>query len=214
MNIRFSSPIFFTALLLGAYTCLTGCATTGIDRATKTTNSMQSVESDYRQASIRIDAANASLDNLVKLSQGDTKKAFNAYSDNVDKMERLGKRLDMHTEMMRTRGNEYLKDWESSYTSPEIRELSEQRRIEVRENYARIPEASIGVKGALKSYLADISDIRTFLSNDLTPKGIDSIRPIAQRAVTDGDNLKETIKPVLAAIDRVKAGMVQGGTGK
>jgi Protein of unknown function (DUF2959) len=214
MNIRVPSSVFFTALLLGAYTCLTGCATTGIDRATKTTNSMQSVESDYRQASVRIDATNASLDNLIKLSNGDTKKNYNAYAENVDKMEKLGKRLDMHTDKMSTQGNEYLKDWESSYSSPEIRELSEQRRIEVRENYARIPEASIGVKGALKSYLADIRDIQKFLSNDLTTQGIDSIRPIAQRAVVDGENLKEAVKPVLAAIDRVKAGMVQGGTNK
>jgi hypothetical protein len=30
----------------------------------------------------------------------------------------------------------------------------------------------------------------------------------------DGDSLKETIKPVLAAIDRVKTEMLQGGTNK
>jgi hypothetical protein len=214
MNIRMITSVFSTALLLGAYSCLTGCATTGIDRATKTTNTMQRVESDYRQASIRIDATNASLEKLITMTAGDTKKAFSDYSDNVDKMENLGKLLDKHTEKMSTQRNEYFTEWESSYTNPEIRELSEQRRIELRENYARIPEASIGVKGDLKSYLGDIRDIQKFLSNDLTPNGIETIRPIALKAVTDGDSLKESIKPVLAAIDRVKAGMIQGGTSK
>jgi hypothetical protein len=125
-------------------------------------------------------------------------------------MEKLGKQLDMHNEKMRARGNEYFTEWESSYTNPEIRELSERRRIEMREIYAKIPEASIGVRGSLKSYLTDIKEIQRYLSYDLTPVGIEAIRPTAQRAMVDGENVKESVKPVLAAIDLVKAEMPQG----
>jgi len=214
MKFRFQSTVFFTAVLLGALTSLTGCATTGMDRAAKTTTSMQTVEGDYKQASVQIDATRASLEELVKPNQADMKKAFDAYTDNVQKMEKLGKQLDTHTEKMRVRGNEYFTEWESSYTNPEIRELSERRRIEIREGYVKISEASIGVKGALKSYLTDIREIQKYLANDLTPQAIESIRPIAQRSLTDGDNLKETVKPVLAAIDQVKVDMVQGGMNK
>ncbi|GFE60659.1 DUF2959 family protein [Geobacter sp. AOG2] len=214
MKFRFQSAVFFTTVLLGAFTSLTGCATTGMDRATKTTNSMQMVEGDYKHASVQIDATRASLEELVKPNQADMKKAFDAYTDNVQKMEKSGKQLDTHTEKMRVRGNEYFTEWESSYTNPEIRELSERRRIDIREGYVKISEASIGVKGALKSYLTDIREIQKYLANDLTPQGVDSIRPIAQRALTDGDNLKETVKPVLAAIDLVKVDMVQGGMNK
>ena len=84
----------------------------------------------------------------------------------------------------------------------------------MREVYAKIPEASVGVKGALKSYLSDIREIQKYLSNDLTPQGIESIRPTAQKALKDGDNPKEAIKPVLTAIDRGKAEMTQGGMNK
>jgi hypothetical protein len=214
MKHRFQSAVFFTSVFLGAITCLTGCATTGMDRATKTTNSMQTVEADYKQASVQIDTTRASLEELIKPDQTDMKKAYDAYTVNVVKMEKSGKRLDTHTEKMRVKGNDYFAEWESSYTNPEIRELSERRRIEIREGYVRISEASIGVKGTLKSYLTDIREIQKYLSNDLTPQGIESIRPVAQRALTDGDNLKETVKPVLAAIDRVKIDMVQGGMNK
>ncbi|MBE0568248.1 MAG: DUF2959 family protein [Deltaproteobacteria bacterium] len=217
MKLGFPSAVFFTTVFLGAISGLTGCATTettGIDRATKTTNLMQTVEGDYQQASEQIDATRASLEDLIKPGQTDMKKAFDAYTGNVEKMEKSGKRLEMHTEQMRVGGKEYFAQWESSYTSPEIRELSERRRNEMRELYAKIPEASIGVSGALKSYLTDIRDIQTYLSNDLTPQGIESIRPIAQKAVTDGENLKETVKPVLIAIDRVKTEMTQGGKNK
>jgi Protein of unknown function (DUF2959) len=214
MKLRFPTTVFFTTVLLGAITCLTGCATTGMDRATKTTNSMQTVEGDYKQASVQIDVTRASMEDLVKPDQPNMKKAYDAYAENVKKMEKLGKRLDTHTEKMTSRGNEYFAEWEGSYTNPEIRELSERRRIEMRAVYAQIPEASIGVKGALKSYLTDIGEIQKYLSNDLTPQGINAIRPVAQRAVQDGDNLKETIKPVLTAIDRVKYEMAQGGTNR
>jgi hypothetical protein len=214
MKFRFQTATFFTTVLLGALTCLTGCATTGMDRAAKTTTSMQSVEEDYKQASIQIDVTRASLEELVKPDQADMKKAFNAYTENVQKMEKSGKRVDMHTEKMRARSNEYFTEWESSYTNPEIRELSERRRIEIREGYVKISEASVGVKGALVSYLTDIREIQKYLANDLTPQAIVSIRPVAQRALTDGDNLKETVKPVLAAIAQVKVEMIQGGINK
>jgi hypothetical protein len=214
MKIRFRSTLFFSTVLLGAITSLTGCATTGMDRATKTTNSMQTVEGDYKQASVQIDATRASLEDLVRPVQTDMKKSYNAYTDNVNRMEKTGKHLDTHTEKMRVRGNDYFMEWESSYSNPEIREISEQRRIEMREVYAKIPEASIGVKGALKAYLTDIREIQKYLANDLTPQGIAAIGPIAQRAVTDGDSLKITINNVLTAIERVKTEMIQGGTKK
>ncbi|RQW89542.1 MAG: hypothetical protein EHM79_03085 [Geobacter sp.] len=210
MKLRVQSGVFFTALLLGAFTCLTGCATTGIDRATKTTDSMQAVEEDYLKASEQIDVTRVSLENLIKPQQPDLRKSYDEYADNVEKMEKLGKQLDRHSEKMRARGNVYFTEWENSYTNPEIRELSERRRIEMREVYAKIPEASIGVRGSLKSYLTDIKEIQRYLSYDLTPAGIEAIRPIAQRAVIDGDSVKEAIKPVLAAIDLVKAEMPQG----
>lgn len=214
MKLRIQPAVIFTTVLLGAITCLTGCATTGMDRATKTTNSMQAVEDDYRQASGQIDVTRASLEDLVKPTQTDVKKANDVYSDNVVKMEKLGKQLDMHTDNMRARGNDYFMEWESSYTNPEIRELSERRRIEMRAIYAKIPAASIGVKGALKSYLTDIREIQKYLANDLTPQGIAAISPTAQRAIMDGESVKEAIKPVLTAIGQVKVEMTQGGTNK
>jgi hypothetical protein len=80
----------------------------------------------------------------------------------------------------------------------------------MREIYAKIPEASIGVRGALKSYLTDIKEIQLYLSCDLTPEGIEAIRPTALKAVLDGESLKETVKPVLAAIDLARTEMPQG----
>lgn len=194
-----------TMVLVFILVLLSGCAITGRERATETTTSMRAVEKDYQQALVQIDATNAALEDLVRPQQGDLKKSFDAYTKNVTRMEKLGKQLTKHTEKMTTQGDDYLAEWENSYTNPEIQALSEQRRVEVREVYSKIPEASVGIKGALKSYLTDIKEIQKYLANDLTPRGIDAIRPVARKAVVDGDNLKETIKPVLRAFAKIRA---------
>jgi hypothetical protein len=210
MKSRFTKAVLPLLVLFGAIIYLPGCATIGMDRATKTTDTMQALENDYRQAGLQIDATNASLASLVMPAQKDTRKAYKAYSKEVKKMEALGSRLNQHADEMQSQRDTYFEKWETSYASAEIQELSEQRRVDMRAAYAKIPEASIGVKGALQAYLNDTREIQRYLSNDLTPQGIESIRPVAHRAVMDGKRVQESIKPLLTAIGQVKSGMVQG----
>jgi len=205
VKLEFRPFTFFHTVVFVFILVLSGCATSGRERATETTTSMRAVENDYQRALVQIDETNASLEDLVRPQQEDKKKAFDAYTKNVTEMEKLGQQLAIHTEKMRTQSADYLAEWENSYTNPEIRALSEQRRVEVSQIYATIPEASVGIKGALKSYLSDIKEIQLYLANDLTPRGIDAIRPVARKAVVDGDNLKETINPVLSAFARIRA---------
>jgi len=206
--------VLFISLTIAAGSSLTGCATTGAERATKATNTMQTVESDYRQVSMQVDATNASLQELINLNQIDMKKALDNYNTNVTRMQKLGKRLDKNTADMNAQGQNYFSEWEkqgNSYTNPQIRQLSEERRLQLRSVFSEIPEASIGVKGSLHSYIADISEIQRYLSTDLTSKGVEAITPVAQKAEQDGENLKTSVRPVLAAIDHAKTAMTQGG---
>lgn len=214
MKERTATLVLFTSLLFATGSNLTGCATTGTERATKTTNSMQTVESDYRQVSSNVDATNASLKDLINTDQADMKKALDNYKTNVTKMQTLGKQLDKHTADMSAQGQDYFSEWDkqgNTYTNPQIRQLSEERRLQLRGVFSQIPEASDGVKGALHSYLADISEILQYLSNDLTSKGVEGITPVAQKAMQDGEDLKTSVKPVLAAIDHARTAMAQGG---
>ena len=214
MKLSTATLVLFTSLLFAAGSSLTGCATTGSERAAKTTNTMKTVESDYRQVSLQVDATNASLRELVNPDQIDLKKALDNYNTNVARMQKLGKQLDKHTADMSAQGQNYFSEWDKqggTYTNPQIRQLSEERRLQLRGVFSQIPEASVGVKGSLHSYLADISDIQKYLSNDLTSKGVEGITPAAQKAMRHGEDLKTTVKPVLAAINNARTAMAQGG---
>lgn len=215
MKVRTTRATIIATLLLVAITGLSGCVTTGMQRSEKTGITMKAVESDIQQAVAQVDVTAASLENLTRLNQPDEKKAFEKYSADVSKMESLGKRMFEHADKMSAQGKEYFEEWQKqgdSYANTEIRALSEQRRADMGAVYVKISESSVGVKGAFKDYMSDIKEIRTYLSNDLTPKGVEAITPIAQKAVRDGDSLKDSAKAVLSAIGTARAELAQGGT--
>lgn len=214
MTFHLKSVFAPITLLLGLILVVSGCATTGSGRAEKTTAKMEVVENEIRQAVVQVDATGASLEKLIAPGLSDTKAAFAIYADNVVKMERLGEKLIKHTDEMSVRGKDYFAEWEkqgNTFTNPQIRELSEQRRSDLNTEYRKIAEASIGVKGRFIAYLRDIKEIKSFFATDLTDKGIKSLTPVAQKAISDGANLNNSVVPVLSAIEAAKREMAQGG---
>lgn len=200
------STIF--AMLLISFTFLGGCATTGMDRSVKTTNSIHEVDAEIRKMIVHVDDTGSSLDALVSPGNPDLKKSFDSYTDNVTRLDKEGKKLLARIEEMKLRSYEYFAEWEKqgdTFTNPDIRALSMDRRNKLAQIYAHVPTAASGIKGAYFDYLTDLKEIQMYLSNDLTPKGIAAITPVAQKSTRDGDVLKESIKPVLAAMDEIKA---------
>ncbi len=208
MKIRKHLLAFFAMLLLGTSTILGGCATTGMDRSVKTSNSIRDVDKEIRKMMVQIDVTAASLDSLVMPGQSNLKKSFDTYSDNVAKLDSEGKRVLKRTDEMKSNSKEYFGEWEKqgdAFTNAEIRELSTERRNKLAESYARVPAASSGIKGTYNAYLTDLKEIQKFLSTDLTPKGIEAITPVAQKSVQDLDALKASLVPVITALDEIKA---------
>jgi chromosome segregation ATPase len=213
MKLRNYSLAVVTTFLLGTAAFLGGCATTGMDRSVKASNSIKDVDSEIRKMIVQIDVTAASLDSLVAPGQTELRKPFNTYSDNLGKLESEGKRVNKRVEEMKARNNEYFSEWEKqgdSFTNPEMRGLSAERRTKLAEIYARVPEAASGVKGNYQAYLTDLKEIQKYLSTDLTPKGVESINPIAKKSVQDLDLLKQSLQPVIAALDEIKAELYSG----
>ena len=203
----------FCVNVAAAGSSLTGCATTGTERAAKATTNIQTVEAEYRQIPAQVDLTNATLKDLISPDQTDVKKAFQAFKSNADKMEKLENQLEKNSAEMTAKGNDYFMEWEKEnkdYTNPQIRQLSEERRLQLREEFAQIPQASVGVKGSLNAYVTQMKDIEKFFSNDLTAKGIEKMTPVARQAIQDGEAVKTSVNPVLAAIKRVETALKPG----
>lgn len=213
MKFRTHSLAIFTTLLLCTAPFLGGCATTGMDRSVKTSNSIRDVDSEIKKVIVQIDLTAKSLDSLVAEGNPDLKKSFNNYSDNLDKLEHEGNRVLKRMDEMKTNSKEYFSEWDKqgvAYKNPELSALSEERRSKLAEIYARVPAAGAGVKSSYLSYVTNLKEIKLYLSNDLTPKGVDTVTPIAQRAVQDMAVLNESLKPVMSALDEIQAELYSG----
>ena len=205
---------FLLTTLSIAVISIAGCATTCMQRSEKASTSMQAVDNDIKLIVAQLDAAGASLEELTRTGQSDVKKAFDLYSDNILKLAAMENGFSKHADEMKARGKDYFEEWQtegSKYKNPRIQELSEQRRMALADIYGQIPLNSIGVKEAFRAYLSDVTEIQTYLSNDLTSKGVEAIAPMARRASMDGDNLKYAIKDLEMAIEQARAEMTQGG---
>jgi hypothetical protein len=114
---------------------------------------------------------------------------------------------------MKKSSKEYFGEWEKqgdAFTNQEIRELSAERRNKLAEIYARVPASADGIKGTYNAYLIDLKEIQKFLSTDLTPKGVEGITPVANKSVQDLDSLKASLRPVIVALDEIKAELYSG----
>jgi len=207
MKFRNHSLAIYTMLLLGTASFMGGCATTGMDRSVKTSSSIKDVDSEIRKMNVQIDVTAASLEALVRSEKSDLKKPFNTYSNELEKLDHEGKKVIKRLDDMKSHSKEYFAEWEKqgdTFTNSEIRNLSDQRRSKLADIYAQVPAAGLGIKGAYNAYLTDLKEIQKYLSNDLTPKGIEGITPEANKSIQNLNALKASLQPVLTALDDIK----------
>ena len=218
MRSRLAVVIFFC---LAVVLVASGCAKkrTGVQLSEQTTASMLDVKQSLIEASAQIDATNASLNDVIRTGESgaqpeNVKASYEAYSDNVRKMDQTAKMVNKHIDQMTTRGNDYFQEWGKSggsYTDPQMQKLSAQERNRLTQSFADISSASAGMRGSLNAYLAEIKQIQTYLSNNLTTAGLSAVAPIAQAAARDGAELKRSFQPVQTAIERARVEMMPGG---
>ena len=114
---------------------------------------------------------------------------------------------------MKAQSKEYFSEWEKqgdAFSNEEIRELSSERRNKLADIYARVPAASAGIKATYHDYLTDLKEIQKYLSTDLTPKGVEAIVPVAKKSVKNLVALKASLRPVIEALDDIKAELYKG----
>jgi hypothetical protein len=213
MKVRKQSLAVSTMFLLCSTAIFGGCATTGMDRSVKTSNSIQEVDTEIRKLVVQIDATGSSLDTLVVAQKPDLKKSFDSYSNHLAKLEQEGKRTLKRIDEMKANSKEYFAEWEKqgdTFTNPEIRALSEERRVRLATIYAKVPAAGSGIKGAYLAYLTDLKEIQKFLSTDLTPQGVEAIDPVAKKTLQDRELLKDSLRPVVTALDDIKVELYSG----
>ncbi|MFU8813517.1 MAG: hypothetical protein ACNA78_11175 [Balneolaceae bacterium] len=211
---QFNMPASLLTVLFLVPILTAACSSTGMQRSEDVQSSMQAVDNDIKEIVVQLDVIGASLDELIKSGQTDVKRAFDLYSYNVSEIKNMETDFAKHAGQMEESGKTYFAEWDKSgqkYDNPDIQKKSNERRAALGLIYDKIAQNNIGVKEAFRAYVSDVNEIETFLSNDLTRLGIDSISPVANKAVNNGRLLRNELSDLQTAIEDARSEMRQLG---
>lgn len=193
---------------------VSACSTTGMQRSEDLQSSMKTVDDDIKEIVVQIDAIGASLDELSKPGQADVKRAYELYSENVSEIVGMEKDFSRHVNKMIENGETYFEEWDKNnaqYDNPELQRSSDERREELGRIYDRIAENNIGVREAFRTYVSDVNEIDSYLSNDLTSRGLSSISSLTDKTVQNGERLRNELRSLQSAIEDARSEMAQSG---
>jgi hypothetical protein len=197
------------AAFIAACANLPGSGSDNDNPAENVTSNMEQVDADLRDAVMQVDAVDASIETLLNADTS-LNPAFERYARNVEEMERVGEELEQHADALRTQGFDYFAEWReqtAEVSNPDVAEISDQRHEETREAFTELTRSSANVKRTLQTYISDLRDIETYLSNDLTPAGVEAIQPVAEQAQKDGEALQQAIQPMINALNKARSTM-------
>ena len=186
---------------VGALTllCAGGCASGNYQKADAASESL-------RRASIQIDAENhaidlalARLDSLVNKPAPDLKPQFKQFSEALDHLVAASDRAEKAAADAHHKSNEYFRNWDKEVAAinfEAVKEQSVSRKTQVSNEFNTVDQRYRENQAVVIPLISYLRDIRTALSTDLTPGGLESVKPLAENA---GQNARK----VQGALDRL-----------
>lgn len=198
---RVSVAVAAVTALFMAVGCASGARSAG---------TYSSVESTHKGLIATRDQINKTGESLQKLmgQSGDLRAAYKEFSGDVNKMNKLAKDVEKRTNQMREKRADYISDWSreaENIRNPEIAQLSAERNLETEAEFNRLMESMAYAKDALVPYMSDLNDIRTFLKNDLTATGLETIRPVTERVLSNGGTVNSSLDQAIVVLNGVSA---------
>jgi hypothetical protein len=202
------------ALILVAVLLLAGCAgVSKSERLVGTSATLQNVEDDYRQAQLQAAATEEAMDAMLIAADLDLGQAFDTFTVHRNRMEQLGGRLVTHADGMFFRGTYYFVESGKTMEScalPRAGKAAGQRSVDLGENFDAVSEAGGGIKRAFRAFQLDLEQIHDYLSDNLTPSGLDTMEQIVRKARVDSESLQDLLQEALAVLGRARTSLPQG----
>jgi archaellum component FlaC len=201
-----------SAALLGLSMSLAvGCSSNGQDRAESTIKGLQDTRKQLTDAHAQVDKVLAAMNAMQ--GSNDLKTAFSKFSDEVDNTNSDAQDIKSSVEDMKDNGAMYVKKWQdemSAITDPNLKSVATARQAAVQQHFTEIQGKFEAAKDAYKQFYSDLTSLRTYLSNDLTPDAVTQAKPSFDKANADGATLHAKAKDVTDALDAVTAALPGG----
>src|SRR5688572_7593607 len=211
-----SSARFRTAVSSGliGLALLAGCKSTGADKVDQTSTRLEQFKTAVGSLKGQLGSTADSLANVVESGASDPKPAYKEYNKQVGAISSSVAKARGHLEKAQTEGARLFEEWNKrleTITDADIRASSEKRRNDLQAALAGVAEKTAPAMAGLDSFVASAKDLDTYLSQDLTPAGIDAISgkskdlsKLAQSTSEDLDDVIEEVAEVAAKFATAK----------
>jgi hypothetical protein len=181
---------------LGLIALLPGCSSPSYEKAGNTAVSLHKTAASIDQGSTQVDAVLAALLELVNNPAADLKPQFKKFDAAVNALQATAANVSATAKSMREKSNDYFKDWDQQLAqikNEDIKGRSAERKTEVQQQYIAMKKDFLLAGDAFKPFMANLKDIRTALTADLTAGGLASIKDVATKANSEAVPLRAAI---------------------
>ena len=195
-----------SALLIFAASCSGPSGTEGADRASAASEAVGRFREETARTGEAIGKALGSLDELSRAISGDARPALDAFARSVADLDSQATAMAVAIDSMRRSTATYLEAWEketASLVNPDLRLRALDRRNEVKEALAKIDAVLREALPPLLDQRTQLRDVRTYLANDLTPRGLAVVKDVQAKARENGAKVRKLLTPVVEQASRV-----------
>jgi hypothetical protein len=175
---------------------LTGCETDGFKKGDSAARSYRDASWEVQAESRTLDSTIASLNSLVNQPAADLKPQFERFDQCLYQLEHAAERNEHAAVRIAARNAEYLDAWNkelSTMSFEAVRARSEARKTEVSGHFDAVNRRYSEARSTTEPLIDYLNDIRRALSTDLTPAGLESIKPIVSNANANARKVQEAL---------------------
>lgn len=206
MTIKTTSQLIATVLVAGATLWLAGCATSGYQKAEKTSAGIVEYQTEITKGKQAIDATLQALGQVTETADTDPRAAFHLFTRNLATLESVTAKVRKRNQELKAKGDAYFKRWQqeiATMQNPEIRQLSEEQKVKLKATFDGIQGHVDPIKAKFDPWLSNLKDLRTYLSNDLTSSGINAARGLIVKAQGDGAEIQRSLDALTSELNTV-----------
>lgn len=190
-------------LILGLVSAL-GCSSASGSEGVERTDAAGDVVIRFRDEAAKTDAAIVaaltSMDEIPRAIALDARPALEAFGRAVDELDVRAAALSTSGSEMKSKVTVYLDQREkdsATLVDPALRASSMERRREVDASMEKIDRVLKDALPSLADQRVQLRDVLTFLSNDLTPRGLASVKETEGKARENGAKVRKLLVPVI-----------------
>ena len=195
------SPLILSSAVVGLLLVVGGCASPGYEKGAQTASGLKASAERIEAARTKVDELLASLNDLSTEPAADLRPQYTRFSAAVDEADSMAKSVAKSAEDMSAKGQAYFEEWDkelATIKNEDIKSRSQQRKEAVSASFENVEAGFQLVRATFQPYMSDLKDIQAALKIDLTPAGLESVKPVIAKANQDVVPLKNAVGKLVA----------------